>query len=219
MIKSSNIALLAGIAGAGKDAIRQRLLKLSGYQEVVSHTTRAPRSNAGVMEVDGRDYNFIDLERAAEMLKSQEFIEAKLVHGSIIYGTSVRQVELARASGATAITDVDVQGVAEYKKLSQSIIALFIIPPSHEVWLDRLRKRYASEDEFRTQWPKRQKSAIAELGTALSVPYFHFVLNDDLDRAVRVSDEIVKRGDTYLLQDDEARILARELLAEIKNKA
>lgn len=218
VVQSSQIALLVGIAGAGKDTIKKSLLASPGYHEIVSHTTRQPRVNSGVMEVDGREYHFIDNSMARGMLERQEFIEAKLVHGQVVYGTSVNEVKKASDSNAVALTDVDVQGVAEYKKLSQGVIALFIIPPNYDAWILRLKSRYASEEDFLAEWPKRSSSAIRELEYALSVPYFHFVLNDDLERAVRVCDEIIKRGDTYLRQDDETRLKARELLAEIRTK-
>src|SRR5690606_37131337 len=125
----------------------------------------------------------------------------------------------ASASGKVAITDIDVQGVAEYKSLSQAVVAIFVMPPSYEAWIERLKSRYASQAEFEAEWPKRCQSAISELETALSVPYFHFVVNDDLERAVRVSDEIISRGDTYKRQDDEARLLARQLLEDIRAKS
>lgn len=214
VIKNAKIALLVGVVGAGKDTIKRQLLIKPGYREIVSHTTRSSRLNNGVPEVDGQDYHFIDPAQAAQMLQDKEFIEAKLVHGTV-YGTSLRELERASEEGAIALTDLDVQGVAEYKEVSPAVVALFVIPPSYDLWQSRLRRRYSSEDEFRAEWPKRRISAINELECALSVPYFHFVLNDDIERAARVSDEIIRRGDTYLREDDEVRLLARKLYDEI----
>lgn len=215
VIKNAKIALLVGISGAGKDTIKQELLKQPGFSEIVSHTTRAPRENVGVLEVDGRDYHFIDVATAEAMLENGEFIEAKLVHGTV-YGTSIQEVATASAEGV-AVTDIDVQGVSEYKQVSQAVLAIFIVPPDYETWKQRLRQRYASEEEFMREWPKRRNSAIAELTKALEVPYYHFVINDDLARAVEVTADIAARPDVFTRKDDEARLAARDLLNAIRS--
>ena len=216
LVKATKIALLVGISGAGKDTIKRALLETQQFGEIVSHTTRLPRKNHGIDEVDGKDYYFISEKNAQEMLSMHEFIEVKHVHGNI-YGTTIGALEKAASQGV-AITDIDVQGVKEYKKISSDVIALFILPPSYEVWLQRLRSRYASDDEFQAEWPKRRASAVSELTQALETPYYHCIINDDISRATRVCAEIIERGDTFGRKDDEARILARDLLDEIQNQ-
>ena len=215
VIRETKIVLLVGISGAGKDTIKRSLLaRASTYGEIVSHTTRQPRSNEGVFEVDGIDYHFITEEKARHMIEHGEFVEVKSVHGTV-YGTSVKDVRVA-ASRGIAITDLDVQGVEEYKEVSSDVIAIFVVPPSYETWVSRLRRRYATNEEFHREWPKRRNTAIGELTRALEVPYYHFVINDDLERAVRVADEISHREDIFTRKDDEARLVARDLLLQIK---
>ena len=214
LVRDTKIALLAGISGAGKDTIKKRLLKLPEFRDIVSHTTRPPRINNGSIEQDGIDYHFIDQKIAEEMLQNNEFIEAKFVHGTV-YGTSVAELKLAHDQNRVAITDVDVQGVEEYERLDPESIAIFIVPPDYQTWIERLKKRYGTEEDFRTEWPKRRQSAISELAHALEVPYYYVIINDDLDRAVRVTEEIILRGDIFKRQDDEARLAARGLLNDI----
>lgn len=216
IVEATKILLLVGISGAGKDTIKKHLLANHDYMDIVSHTTRPPRSNNGVAEIDGVDYHFIDMPEAERMLGAQEFIEAKYVHGTI-YGTSVAAVKESHDTDKIAVTDVDVQGVAEYKDVSQDVMALFILPPDYTTWLERLHRRYASEEVFTAEWPKRRASAIDELTHALEVSYYHFIINDDLDRSVRVVDEIARRGDAFNRHDDEARLIARDLLDAITN--
>lgn len=214
-IRHAKIALLVGITGAGKDTIKKELLKRPGFADIVSHTTRQPRVNAGVPEVDGEDYHFIDEDTAREMLERGEFVEAKFVHGTI-YGTSIAEVKRASEAGV-AITDIDVQGVSEYKNASSQVIAIFIVPPTYEAWLERLHKRYASQEEFAAEWPKRRDSAIKELTDALLVPYYHFIINDDLDQAVEAAISIIAHPiDEFHSKDDEARLSARSILASIR---
>jgi guanylate kinase len=216
IVNTTTVLLLVGISGAGKDTIKKQLLKESIYIDIVSHTTRQPRLNDGIAEIDTVDYHFIDDAEATNMLGRHDFIEAKYVHGTI-YGTSIEAVEKAHARNKIAVTDLDVQGVREYKDISQEVMALFILPPDYETWLERLHNRYSSEEEFEQEWPKRRQSAMNELTHALEVPYYHFIINDDIDRAVRVINEIATRGDSFNRHDDEARIVARDLLEAIIN--
>lgn len=218
LAERTKIALLSGISGAGKDTIKQGLLESGGFKDVVSHTTRAPRSNNAKMEQDGVDYHFINLDQAESMLKNHDFIEAKFVHGTV-YGTSIEELRQAQKAGVIAITDIDVQGVAEYKKIAPSSISLFIVPPDYDEWIRRLKARYQTEAEFQQEWGKRRDSSIRELTNALEVPYFHCIINDDIDRAVRVCREIIMRPDTFIRKDDEARLVARDLLQTILDKS
>lgn len=214
VVAASKIALLVGISGAGKDTIKQKLLLRQGFSEIISHTTRPPRRNGGVAEQDGVDYYFISDDTAREMLEQGRFIEAKFVHGTV-YGTSIEAVRSAAAHGI-AITDLDVQGVEEYKDISDDVVAIFIVPPDYETWIQRLKKRYSTQEEFLAEWPRRRQTAIQELTRALEMPYYHCIINDDLDRAVEVTAEIALRDeDIFNQKDDEARLRARRLLGAI----
>ena len=214
LVQDSRVAILVGISGAGKDTIKKRLLENEDYKEIINHTTRAPRINNGTLEQDGVDYHFITNQTALMMLAQQAFIEAKLVH-TTIYGTSSLEVRSAHDAHKIAITDIDVQGVDEYKKISRDVVAIFILPPNYDVWRERLRQRYESQEAFDAEWAKRRASAIMELQQALSVPYYHFIINDALEHSVRIADEIAHQGDFFYRKDDEARLVARTILDEI----
>ena len=214
VVHTTKIVLLVGISGAGKDTIKHQLLKSPDYSDIISHTTRTPRMNNGVMETPDVDYHFVQEDEAIRMLENHEFIEAKFVHGTV-YGTSVAEVAKARENNQIAITDIDVQGVDEYKELSQNVIAIFILPPSYDEWRRRLAARYQTPEEFEAEWPKRRASAITELTHALEVPYYHVIINDDLDTAVTAAGKIAHKPDIYTRKDDEARLAARDLLESI----
>ena len=216
LVKHAKIVLLAGIAGAGKDTLKKELLKNTAFRDIVSHTTRKPRHNNGVLEEEGVDYHFISLDQASEMVHRQEFVEVKYVHGDTIYGTSVAEIQAGFDEQMISITDVDIQGVAEYKAISSEVVAIFILPPSYSVWRDRLMKRYESKEAFEAEWPKRRMSALKELAHALEVPYYHFIINDDLDRTIKVANEISQKTDVFHRKDDEARLAARDILDELE---
>lgn len=217
LVRSTKIVLLVGISAAGKDTIKKHLLNSDDFCDIVSHTTRSPRINNGMPEQDGVDYHYILLDQAEEMVDDHAFIEVKFIHGTV-YGTSIEALAAIHQKSKIAVTDLDVQGVGEYKDISQDVIALFILPPDYETWRQRFRKRYETDEEFTAEFAKRSQTAISELEHALSVPYYHFIINDDLDRAVRVVEEIAHRDDLFNRQDDEVRLRARDLLDTIKSK-
>lgn len=217
LIRSTKIVLLAGITGAGKDTLKKELLKRSEFRDIVSHTTRSPRVNGGILETDGLDYHFIDQTKTESMLHTEQFIEAKFVHGTV-YGTSIAALEQIHEAGKIAVTDIDVQGVAEYKKVSQDVIAIFIVPPDYETWRERLKLRYGLTEVSRDEWVRRRESAIKELKHALLVPYYHFVTNDTLDQASAAVMKIISHdSDEFHSKDDEARLMARQLAQEIES--
>lgn len=207
--------LLAGVSGAGKDYLTQHLLATGNYYNLVTHTTRTPRQNRGVWEQEAQDYYFVDLATAEAMLRRQEFIEAKLVHGETVYGSSLAEYQRAIDSGKTPLADVDVQGVAEYKKISPEVRAVFLLPPSFEVWLERLRQRFASAEEFEVAWAKRRVSSVRELEFALESGLFDWVVNDDVNQAVAQINQLLSGSDKNI-DHTQAQKLAHDLLTRLQ---
>lgn len=188
VLDKGKTVFLVGVAGAGKDTILNSLLKNSDYNLIISHTTRAPRANHGVMEVNGREYHFIDLAKAEQMVDNSEFVEVKLVHGRV-YGTSVAELEKAHEQGHIAIADIEVQGVSEYCSLSNKVTPIFILPPNFAEWMIRLKKRYGDQLD-KMDMLVRLNTARTELQDAINKEYFEFVVNDQLDIAIKIANEI-----------------------------
>lgn len=212
LIKSAKIVFLVGITAAGKDTVINELLKTGDYHYIVSHTTRQPRYNHGLLEQDGSDYHFIDLQKVSDMVDQQEFIEAKLVHGNI-YGTSVDEIQTAKDKSEIAISEIEVQGIAEYRAVSNTVIPIFLLPPSFKVWQERLMKRYGGEAD-REELNKRMRTAKDELRDALEKDYFEFVINDDLGKTIDIVGRIAQ-GDLSSKKNEQAKEIARHLLDEI----
>lgn len=215
IVRSTPLLFLVGIAGAGKDTIKHQLLQKGEYHHIISHTTRPPRENHGVKEQDGIDYHFISMSEATTMAERQEFIEAKFVHGTV-YGTSAAEIQKAHDAQKIALTDIDVQGLAEYKQLTDTVIGLFILPPDYDTWQQRLTSRYGDGGVDIADIDKRMHTAVSELEHALEVDYYHFILNDDLARVVQAADDIAHNHDTFNEKDAAARERAVQLLADIK---
>lgn len=213
LIKSTSIVFLVGVAGAGKDTVIGELLKSGKFHYIISHTTRAQRYNHGILEINGLDYHFIDLEKAGSMLQNQEFIEAKLVHGNI-YGTSIAEIQAAKDKSEIAISEIEVQGIAEYRSVSDTVLPIFLLPPNYDTWQERLIRRYGGEVD-QSELHKRLETAKNELREALDKDYFEFVINSDLSTTISTVNSIA-HGDVSAAKNDQARQVARELLDRLE---
>ena len=168
--------ILSSPSGGGKTSIAKALLARRqdiGYS--VSCTTRAPRAG----EVNGKDYYFLTEQEFVARRAKGDFAESAQVHG-LWYGTLRSEVEKVLGSGKHVILDIDVQGAAQFRRSFPQAVLVFVLPPSGESLLERLRERGT---ENAAQLTRRLQSAIAELK---AVPeYQYVVINDELERAVQ----------------------------------
>lgn len=190
IVRSTKLLLIAGVVGGGKNTVVNELTKDSDYHLLISHTTRAPRENHGIMEKNGVDYHFVTPDQVESMLKNDEFVEAKYVHGNV-YGTSVSEVAEARAAGKIALTDIDIQGVQEYLDIKPETHAIFLLPPSVETWLKRLERRYGDLEQHQDELKKRFKTARDEINHIKADDRFVIVINDDLSTTVERIESIL----------------------------
>jgi guanylate kinase len=214
LVRQTRILLLVGPTGAGKDSVKEKLLDTGRYHHIISHTTRPPRINHGVVEQDGREYHFIDKDTAGQMLADHKFIEAK-VYSDNLYGTSVAEIEQARTEGKIAMTDLEVQGVAEYKNLDPNVMAVFLLPPDFKTWQARLQSRYGDVVDAK-DYRLRLETALHELEELLSTDYYAAVINEDLDKAVERIQALVDSARHITPDDPQARQVARKLADDIK---
>ncbi|HSW85337.1 MAG TPA: hypothetical protein VLF79_01835 [Candidatus Saccharimonadales bacterium] len=215
LVKQTPILLLVGPTGAGKDSLKDKLLATSNYHHIISHTTRPPRINHGVIEKDGREYHFIDQAKAARMLDDQLFIEAKTYSGNL-YGTSLAEIQAAHDEGKIAMTDIEVQGVAEYKTLDENVMAVFLLPPDFETWQKRLSRRYgdvvdAADSRLRLQ------TALEEIEQLLNTNYYIALINDSLNNTFDKIESITKSKKHAMNDDKGARNIAKRLASDIQN--
>ena len=190
--------ILSAPSGGGKTTIARMLLARRpdlGYS--VSCTTRAPRPT----EVPGRDYYF--MSRAEFIAKREEraFAESAEVHGNL-YGTLRAEVERVTAGGQHVVMDIDVQGAVQFVRAFPFSVTIFILPPSAEVLLERLRAR---KTESPVQLAARLQSALQELQQVDE--YEYVVVNDDLERAVSSVESII-----------DAEVVSRERLKNLRQQ-
>lgn len=212
LVKATPILLLVGPSGAGKDSIIGKLSQAGGFHRIISHTTRKPRINKGVMEQDGKDYFFIDKPKAEAMLDDKAFIEAKL-YSHNVYGTSVAEIQRAHDEAAIAMTDLEVQGVAEYKELDPNVLAVFLLPPNFEIWQDRLQKRHSKISD-KEDYCRRLRTALKEFKVLLNNDYYVPVINDDLDETAQYVEQVARTKNVDSGKQATGIELTRQLMSQ-----
>jgi guanylate kinase len=213
------ILVLVGVSGAGKDSVKDRLLAEYGqdYHHIISHITRPPRPNHGVMEEDGVDYHFIDFQTAKKMIDERAYIETDLYAGHI-YGTSLNEIQLVHDQGKIGITDITIEGADNYVRLTPTVKPVFLFPPSYDEWQRRWRKRYGeSHGNYAADLRKRFETAVQELEHVLEVDHFYLVVNDDLDETVDLVNRI-GHGETVDRHYPKAVAVAEEILGRLRTE-
>jgi len=177
------ILIISGPSGSGKTTVCKKLLELDkNLFYSVSITTRKKREN----EVNGIDYIFISKEEFLEMIRKDELLEWAEIYGKF-YGTPKKPIFENLNNGKDIIMDIDVQGKRKIERNFRGrVISVFLIPPSKEALIERLRKRGdLSEEEL------FQRISLIDIEMNFKWEYDYWVLNDDLERAVMDVKKIV----------------------------
>lgn len=179
------LVILSGPSGAGKDTLIRAWAEANPrVQRVITCTTRAPRDG----EVDGVHYHFLTKEQFENKMRRGELLEQEPVYAETMYGTPREGVESLLAAGCIAVLNVDVNGAKVIKKLYPDAPTVFILPPSMEELKRRLIDRDQGADPPRIQ----ERLKRAEMEIAQSDWYEHRIVNDDVQSAVRMLQEIVR---------------------------
>ncbi len=175
---SGLLLVISGPSGAGKTTIArevERAFDDAVFSVSVTTRAKAPEDREGV------DYHFVDEAEFDRMVEAGELLEWAGVFEAR-YGTPRRAVEETLARGGLMILEIDVRGGEQVKEKVEGMFGVFVLPPSPEELLQRLRSRQR-EDEETIQ--KRFREATREIEEAKGGEvYDEFVVNDDLEGAV-----------------------------------
>lgn len=168
--------ILSSPSGAGKTTLTRHLKE--SFPELrfsVSHTTRPPRTT----EKDGVDYHFVDKAAFEKLVAEDAFIEWAEVHGNF-YGTSLAEIARAKDTPGCGgmIFDIDYQGARQIRAKVPDVVGVFILPPSMDELLRRLKGRASEADDV---VQRRFKVAMREIE---HYGFFDYVIvNDVLENA------------------------------------
>ena len=183
MTPDNNImVVLSSPSGAGKTTITKKIQqKFSTFKISVSHTTRKPRPN----EIDGIDYNFIDLKSFKKKINENYFYEYAKIFDNY-YGTS-KQVVNKLIKTNDVIFDIDWQGnkqLSNFKELN--LIKIFITTKNKK----DLEKRLISRNQdSQLEIAKRLKSYDEDIKHWCD--YDYIIINENLENCFRQIEKII----------------------------
>jgi len=173
----ANLFIIAAPSGCGKTSLVEALIKKTKNLCVsVSHTTRPPRPD----EVNGINYYFVSINEFEEMIKNNAFVEHATVFDNH-YGSSTKLISEKLDEGVDVILEIDWQGARQVKENMPNAISIFILPPSNEALLGRLKQRAQDNDETikkRMSDAQNQMQHFNEFDYLVINDDFHSALND-----------------------------------------
>ena len=182
----ANLFIIAAPSGCGKTSLVEALIKKTKNLCVsVSHTTRPPRPD----EVNGINYYFVSINEFEEMIKNNAFVEHAMVFDNH-YGSSTKLIREKLDEGIDVILEIDWQGARQVKENMPNAISIFILPPSNEALLGRLKQRAQDNDETIN---KRMSDAQNQMQHFNEFDYL--VINDDFNSALNDLNLIICRPD------------------------
>jgi len=182
----ANLFIIAAPSGCGKTSLVEALIKKTENLCVsVSHTTRPPRPD----EVNGINYYFVSINEFEEMIKNNAFVEHATVFDNH-YGSSTKLIREKLDEGVDVILEIDWQGARQVKENMPNAISIFILPPSNEALLGRLKQRAQDDDETIN---KRMSDAQNQMQHFNEFDYL--VINDDFNSALNDLNLIICRPD------------------------
>lgn len=209
VVAKGELFILSAPSGAGKTTLVHHGMKLvDGVEFSISHTTRRPREN----ERNRHDYHFVNRRTFERMVVEGRFLEWAEVHGNL-YGTAVDEVLPRVERGVDVLLDIDVQGAKQVMSLpggaegvlQTAVWGIFVMPPSYEALVSRLRGRDLDDAPEIAQ---RLAGSLAEVDRVWD--YDYVIVNDRAEDASRILAAIIleKRQRRGRIRERVNRVLA-----------
>ena len=195
------LLVLSAPSGGGKSSIARNLLQGRddlGYS--VSATTRPKRDG----EREGVDYYFLSREEFLRRREAGEFLESA-TYGGHLYGTLHSEIERLFAAGRHAVLDIEIDGARQIRASFPNSLHVFVLPPSAEVLVGRLKDR-------NTEPPEAVRERITRAAEDLEAvaEYDYALVNQDLVVAVaQVAAILDAEARRVSRQDDLPKFIAR----------
>jgi guanylate kinase len=176
--------ILSAPSGGGKSSIARALLaRDTTLVRSISATTRKPRPG----DIDGKDYFFKSKNDFLKMISEGKLLEYSEIYDNL-YGIPKDFVEAQLHQGHDLIFDIDTQGAQKLKTiLPNSVVSIFILPPS----IDELRKRLeARNQDSPEEINLRINLAIKEIEQTKN--YDYVVVNNDFLTSVNTIYDLIK---------------------------
>jgi guanylate kinase len=178
------VFVITGPSGAGKGTLIKALLeRLSELEVAISATTRLRRKG----EENGREYWFLTDAEFVRRVDRGEFLEHVTYVSGKRYGTLRSEVDRIDEAGRIPVLELETEGALNVKEDVPGAVTVFITAPIPE--LERRLRERASESEGEIG----ERIGLARKQLAQADQFDYVVVNDELDRATRELEEIVRR--------------------------
>lgn len=180
------LVILSGVSGAGKDTIKNELIKR--MEEVISlpsFTSRKPRNN----EEEGIQYHFITKEEFRERIKNEEFYEYDIHHENY-YGTSRKLMNEKIQSGKIIVKDIEVNGTENLIKMLKNetkLVTIFL-----KVDKEELKRRLINRGDNLSEADMELRLSRLEYEESKIGLYDYVIKNDDLEKTVQIIMTIIE---------------------------
>lgn len=186
-LTESGMVFMVGPTASGRNTLINILVDTGRYNFVVSDTTRKPRTNNGILEQNGVEYYFLTEDEFLSGLKEGGYLEAAIIHEQQVSGISFRELNRSVSLGKISIDEIEVEGAKNVHQIIKNGLFVFLLPPTFDVWMQRLRGR---GDLDEAELERRLKSSIQEISIALDSDFYHFVINNEIHEAAEAVDEL-----------------------------
>lgn len=189
------LVILSGVSGAGKNTIKEALIKrMERVDSLPSYTSRAKREG----DIEGKDYIFVNKEEFEKMIENEELYEYD-VHHNEYYGTSRKLLNEKMRSGKIIVKDIDVNGTEHLKELlgqDTKVVTIFLRVPKKELerrLKERVDKPSPQEIMLRLNRFDYEESRIGM--------YDYIIKNNNLEKTVNIIKTII--DNEYNLTEEE----------------
>jgi len=180
----SNIFIVSGPSGAGKNTVIDGLREYLPIERVTTTTTRAMRPENS----QGNPYYFISREEFVARRDHGEFVEWAEQYNGNLYGVTKEELERVKNSGKIGIWELEWQGAIAAKKLFPGIPAIFINAP-----LDILEKRIRQRDNVTEEYVQERMAYTKKWLDRMDI-YDYVIMNEEgkLKETIAQVAEIIK---------------------------
>jgi guanylate kinase len=173
--KKGEIIAVSGPSGGGKTTIVKKILE--HYPEIkfsVSATTRPKRGN----EFEEKEYFFITEREFKDNIEKGEFVEWEKFY-DYYYGTFEKYIDDNINDGKSVLLEIDVKGALSIKKIYPDSHLVYIMPPSYEELVRRLKNRKTETEEDLNKRIERAKMELSQKDK-----FDYIIVNENLNKAI-----------------------------------